>query len=320
MPTRRIDFSKRIWIEHHVARPDSTDPTPAPICLLNGWTAGSPTILDKAYAKRYLQAGFHVVCLATPGRPPTVKEANSSVFPELVGSRVWMDLFKACNGGRVVVHNLSGGGTINFAHLLRLTEDGPVKLREAIKCIVFDSVPGDSSVKNLAEFTLSTTLPGGGADPALRTTWVVASAYLNAVPRMVAMRSTTAMWRLKRAVGLPVAEEEEPLPITGQLPFHAVDYPNVDVIKFIYSRKDRLTNFVAVDNAMVEMKRLMVQRGRRTKIIGKFFEESEHVGHAARYPVEYWTEVGQALVESGFEVEGGKMIQMAGTTGVKARL
>lgn len=122
-----------------------------------------------------------------------------------------------------------------------------------------------------------------------------------------------AKWYTAEKLGAKQNEENTPFWIGVYSVFWETDYPNLRSVKFLYSKKDRVSNHRAVSHAMDEMRRRIAARGRETRVSGRLFEDSEHVAHASRYPREYWTEVAESLSLAGVPEAGTILRSILGT-------
>lgn len=287
---------------------DFSAPVSGDVLILLGWTGGSDKLLQKAYADKYVAAGFHVFTFLAPV-PPLSGRAANTVFGKVVSSKSWTSVFDPATSPprKVVAHVFSNGGGINLSHLLRVTRNSAVPLVSALTTIIFDSVPGVNSIQNHAEFTMSTTLPRagllpeGGADPAIRTPFVVATTYAKTVPWFISTELDLTWWKFKNMLGFAGDEEDRPFWIAVYKVFLETDYPNLKNVLFLFSKRDRLTDYRAVEAAQEGMQKALRDTFKRSTVVsGRCFEDSEHVAHASKYGSEYWAQVARVLSEAGF--------------------
>jgi hypothetical protein len=315
-----------------------TAPTEGDVVLLLGWTGqnralflvkstntnhcvlsllgGGEKLIQKAYADRYLALGLHCIMVLTPIPPLEARDANRE-FGKIVSTTPWTTLVDGRR--KVVAHAFSNGGAINLTHFIRVTADGPNPLSACLSGLIFDSVPGINSSQNIAEFTLSTTLPKGGLDAKTRTPFKVASTYAWAFPRMLSTEISHLWWDLKQTLGFKGDVEDMPFWTAVYEMFLGTSFPNVKAVKFLYSKRDRLTDYRAVEEVMAQMKSRFEKRGNSAPITGRLFEASEHVAHASVYPREYWTDVSEVMEPAGFST-AGQMRNIAESLGAKAKL
>ncbi|KAI9024135.1 hypothetical protein DFJ74DRAFT_73094 [Hyaloraphidium curvatum] len=116
MPVDHHELSAHVAVDVHVSAPGGPN-VPGDVCIVLGFTGGSIKLLKRAYSSPYLAAGLHVVTFATPV-PPMSRKVAEKELADVFSSPVWQSLFSEPR--KLVIHAMSGGGSIHLTHMLRL--------------------------------------------------------------------------------------------------------------------------------------------------------------------------------------------------------
>ncbi|PWY83561.1 hypothetical protein BO70DRAFT_379341 [Aspergillus heteromorphus CBS 117.55] len=159
-------IGQNIYLHEPSATPQSPDPALIIICT---WFGGATPRRISKYTTRYRQnyPDTSILLLVSSIRDFTVRSFNA-VDPNLTPARDSITRILQSNpNASILLHVFSNGGCNTVTHLARSMKDaslaGGVDFKSALKLIVFDCCPGDTSFQrfwNAAAVALPTTQPG----------------------------------------------------------------------------------------------------------------------------------------------------------------